>query len=64
MKNSRLQVHSNFITKFWIGFIEMLLKIHALYLYYCDNLTEFSEKIERSEQKLIQKARNLRLNGN
>ena len=47
---------------FYIGFIEMLLKIHSFFIYYEDNLKEYKERIAKSERKLIEKAKVFQLN--
>ncbi|MHA1561055.1 MAG: hypothetical protein ACTSPA_02930 [Promethearchaeota archaeon] len=51
-----------FYPKFYVGFIEMLLKIHSYYVYYGDNLTDYMERIDKIEKNFIQKARNFRYN--
>jgi len=57
-----LRFKSGFFSKFWIGFIELLLKMKAFYIYYGDDLVDYNERIAKIEQKLIEKARNFRLN--
>ena len=57
-----LRFKEGFYPKFYIGFIEMLLKIHSYYIYNGDDLTDYNERIDKIEQKIIQKARNYRLN--
>lgn len=46
---------------FWIGCIEMLLKIHAHFIYYHDS-NNYKDRIEKAEQNLVKKARYFRLN--
>ena len=57
-----LRFKTGFYPKFYIGFIEMLLKIHSHYIYYGDDLTDYNKRIDKIEQNIIQKARNYRLN--
>ncbi len=57
-----LRFKSGFYPKFYVGFIEMLLKIHSYYVYYGNDLPDYMERIDKIEQKLIEKARNFRLN--
>ena len=57
-----LRFKTGFYQKFYIGFIEMLLKIHSYYVYYGEDLTDYNERIDKIEQKVIQKARNFRYN--
>ena len=52
---------SGFYPVFFVGFIEMLLKLHSFYFYYSDILTDYQERITKIEHKLIQKARNYRM---
>lgn len=46
---------------FWIGCIEMLLKIHSHFIYYHDS-TNYQDRIAKIEQKLTKKARNFQFN--
>ena len=57
-----LRFKAGFYPKFYVGFIEMLLKIHSHYFYYGADLTNYNERMDKIEQKFIQKARNFRLN--
>ena len=57
-----IRFKSGFIPKFYVGFIEMLLKIHSYYVYYGDDLTDYNKRMDKIEQRIIQKARNYRLN--
>ena len=57
-----LRFKSGFFPKFWIGFIELLLKMKAFHIYYRDDLVDYNERIAKIEQRLIEKARNFRLN--
>lgn len=57
-----LRFKVGFYPKFYIGFIEMLLKIYSYFVYYGNDLTDYNERIDKIEQKVIQKARNYRLN--
>ena len=57
-----LLLKTDFFSIFWVGFIEMLLKILAFFILFGNNLAEYSKRIESVEQKLIKKARNYRLN--
>lgn len=57
-----LRFKSGFYPKFYVGFIEMLLKIHSYYVYYGNDLTDYNERMDKIEQKVIEKARNFRLN--
>ena len=56
-----LRFKSGFFPKFWIGFIELLLKMKAFHIYYGDDLVDYNERIDKIEQKLIKKARAFRL---
>lgn len=47
---------------FWIGFIEMLLKLQAHFVYYGDNLDDYKERMIKIEKKSVKMARNYRLN--
>jgi len=57
-----LRFKVGFFLKFYVGFIEMLLKIHSYYVYYGDDLTDYNERMDKIEQKIIQKGQNFRLN--
>ena len=57
-----LRFKAGFYPKFYVGFIEMLLKIHSHYFYYGDDLTDYNERMDKIEQIFFQKARNFRLN--
>jgi len=59
-----LRFKKGFYPIFYIGFIEMLLKIHSFYVYYGDDLTDYFERINKIEQKIIQKSRIYRYNSN
>ncbi|QEE16779.1 hypothetical protein DSAG12_02609 [Promethearchaeum syntrophicum] len=56
-----MRFRKGFYPIFYIGFIEMLLKLHAYNFYYADDLKDYEERIIKIEQKLIQKARNYRI---
>ena len=56
-----LRFKTGFYPKFYVGFIEMLLKLHSYYVYYGNDLTDYNKRIDKIEQKVIQKARNFRL---
>jgi len=57
-----LRFKPGFYPKFYVGFIEMLLKIHSYYVYYGNDIIDYNERMDKIEQKFIQKARNFRLN--
>ncbi len=59
-----LRFKKGFYPIFYIGFIEMLLKIHSFYVFYGDDLTDYFERINKIEQKIIQKSRIYRYNYN
>ena len=61
MKLIDLDDNSKFINIFWIGFIEMLLKLKAHHEFYGDDLNDYSKRIETAEQKLAKLARDYRL---
>lgn len=52
---------NDFSSFFWVGYIEMLLKIHSHFLIYDENLNDYIEKIHKIENKLMILASNLRL---
>jgi len=50
-----------FINIFWIGFIEMLLKLKAHHEFYDDDLNDYFKRIETEKKKLVKLARDYRL---
>jgi len=56
-----IRFKKGFYPIFYIGFIEMLLKLHSYYFHYADDLNDYRNRIAKIEQKLIQKGRDYRM---
>lgn len=62
IKLEELWKNNDGISIFWIGFIEMSLKIQFHYMLYNEDLNDYFDRISKIDDKLIKLARNFRLN--